>query len=166
MLTAVVILQATFLLAKKNFKITSNINKETIILFGTTLMFWLIHTLVVEDKKIDRYTELWDEPGIQTISFIQCIIFALIILKNVLEIENVQTILLIMFVLDIVAGITIYNTYSFKMKETIIDAFQLQIKNARIGLFIVFMGIVGYNTTIVGALVIISVCGIILGFKK
>lgn len=109
-----------------------------------TIMFWALHILLSADpENPDKYSKEWkDSKSLSLLSFLYTMLSFGIAFAYVYEITHGKTVSLqeyalpftLLLVLDVAIPIAIYNTYSFSIKETILDSILFPLSRSRNGL--------------------------------
>lgn len=165
MLTMAIVILATCGLDKMlNIKPTLDFNpglKLTIILFVvTTIFFWVISATLTK-RKPDAYEKLWDEVPVKIFNVIQASLVLLLMLAmtynykdNVNFLTGTKGLWAFLAITDIIGIGVAYNTYSFKVKESIIDSLLLQIRNVRAAVLMMVLVVLIKKFTIFGVLIL------------
>lgn len=147
-----------------------------IILFS--ILFWGSHaTICTEPEETDRYEKNWNEVSeINGYSFLYEVVILtimIIMIKNHLNIEYEKNafcinwpIAIILLILDIITTIVIYNTYSYDIKESIIDSVLFQFSRLRKCMVLLFIVGIFKTYTITGVFLTgLCICLCILVIK-
>lgn len=174
MLTMVIVILATCGLdITLKIKPTLDFNpgwKLTIILFTiTTILFWVVSVLLTK-RNSDEYETIWDEPTITLYNVVYSFFTTVIMYGMVKDVGEVGSFLKgnvwiwpVFVAIDIVGIFIVYNTYSFKVKESVIDSLLLQIRNVRAAVCLMLLLVLVIKFTIFGVLILFTIVAFIPG---
>lgn len=177
MITTIMVMLLTCILAKFDLialtKLTTSVKPLIWFIIITTLIFWTLHLIISKDKSFDKFNSIWYEPAIIILQILYSIIVTILIWVMIINVRDgrfflshtlIIWILLVLF--DIANVYIIFKTYSYDMKESIIDSIFLQIREVRNALIMVCTLILTIKFTIVGILVCVILIGAIISFFK
>ena len=173
MLATIIIMAMFRFLDNSGFDITFELDEgyqvPALIIFALTVIFWFLHLTISEDKDFERYSDIWDESEIQFVRVLYIVIATEMYTRLFYNygqgtglLEAPSAMLIVLAILDVVNMVVIFNSYSFDVRESIVDSIFLQISNMKIvlAILILFMFIIKF--TIVGTLLLIIIVGGIL----
>ena len=115
-----------------------------IVVVVLTIIFWALHIILSADpENPDKYSKEWkDYKSLKLLSFLYTPLFFGVSLAYVYEITHGKTVSVqeyalpftLLLILDLAIPIAIYNTYSFNIKETILDSILFPLSRSRNGL--------------------------------
>ncbi len=174
MLTTAFVVFVTFLLHRiAHFDISLQLGSTfkilTIMIIALSILFWNIHVWFYGDKDRDRYEELWDDTTIQGLGLAYAILNVIVLLimeENFTEGDNLFDgtffFIISIFAIDIISISVIYNSYSHRLKQSIVDSWLFQIQKMRNALFAMLIISCAVQFTIFGLLLLFLVVVIFL----
>ena len=149
-----------------------------IVVVVLTIIFWALHIILSADpENPDKYSEEWkDYKSLNLLSFPYTLLFFGVSFAYVYEITHGKTVSLqeyalpftLLLVLDVVLPIAISNTYSFNIKEIILDSILFSLSRSRNGLVLLALFIFWdrYYTEIFVAIFLIFVITSLISLLK
>lgn len=173
MLATALVVWMIQLLSDEGFDLTLEFEKgyqiPTVVIVLLTIIFWILHVIISEDKDFERYTDVWDEPEIQFArichtTFITAVFTSMLYnyerRGDALKVSTTTLVILVIF--DIINAIVIFNSYSFSVRESITDSILMQIRDIRAALALLILIMFIFKFTIVGTLLAVAFFSIIL----
>lgn len=182
MLTTLFVVLVTHLLTKANFEVTLQLSGAfkllVVLIVCLTILFWIIHFTMSQNKDSSRYSDVWDESEIHIFGALYTVVelilmFILISNKthNLPIFSGALVMSIILIILDISSVIIMFNCYSYEFKESIVDALLFQIRRVRNSLILLLLIAIVQKFTIIGVIILILLIAIIIDiinffFKK
>lgn len=178
MLTTAFVVFVTFLLHRfAHFDISLQLGSTfkilTIIIIALSIMFWTIHFKMYGDKDRDRYELLWEETWVQILGLVYAILNVIVLLimeENFKHGDNLFAGTLFFFAvilaIDIIVIPVIYYSYSYEVKQSIVDGLLFQIHKMRNALFAMLIISCAMQFTIFGLLLLFLIVVIFLSLFK
>lgn len=175
MLATMFVVGVTYLISRfYELTLDTSVRSSIIVWLALTILFWIIHGLFSSDKSLDRYDNLWEDDGVKFMRMVSTFIITLTFTRIIINIGRGNPIwygqfigmLVLVAITSIVTVFVIYNSYSYKVFESIVDTILVQIRNARLACLFMMIALQCFSHTLGGVVVIIVLISIILGFFK
>lgn len=174
MLGILIVYLSTYVMAKWRgidlnlYNITNQKNLMMLIVV-TTVIFWILHTILSKNKDIGRYEENWQEDNIRFFRGFIVLLEGLFFMKICTNMHkglafynHIWVYIGIIVILNIVQMILLHREYTHDMREFLVDTLLLQVQDCRNSLLLILTVLCAMHLTIFGLIFVLSFLAIVL----